>query len=59
MINAFVEIIIAVAILIVAWLVVERFSPDGLITKICQIIIFVIALLLVLTKLLPMVGVSL
>ena len=56
--STLVTLIIAVCILIVAWFVVERFSPDPLITKICQIIIFVIALLLVVQKLLPMVGVS-
>ncbi len=56
--SALVSIIIAVAILLVAWFVCERFSPDPLITKIVQIIIFVIALMLVITKLLPMVGVS-
>ncbi len=56
--GTLVTLIIAVCILIVAWFVVERFSPDPLITKICQIIIFVIALLLIVQKLLPMVGVS-
>lgn len=52
------EIIIAIAVLIVAWLVAERFSPDPLITKIVQIIIFVVALYLIIAKLLPAVGVS-
>jgi hypothetical protein len=53
------NIIIAVAVLIIAWLIVERFSPDPLITKIAQIAIFVIALVLVLKLLLPLAGVSL
>lgn len=56
--NALIQLIIVIAVLIVAWLVLERFSPDPLITRICQIIIFVIALLLVVKMLLPMVGVS-
>jgi branched-subunit amino acid ABC-type transport system permease component len=56
--STLVTLIIAVCILIVAWFVIERFSPDPLITKICQIIIFVIALLLIVQKLLAMVGVS-
>jgi hypothetical protein len=57
--SPLVEIIIGAAILIAAWYVVERFSPDALLTKLCQIAIFVLALLLVITKLLPMVGVHL
>jgi uncharacterized membrane protein YwzB len=56
--DTLVSLIIAVVVLLVAWWVVERFSPDELITKICKVIIFVLALLLVITKLLPMVGVS-
>ncbi len=56
--STLVTLIIAVCILICVWFVIERFSPDPLITKICQIIIFIIALLLVVQKLLPMVGVS-
>jgi len=55
--SALVSLIIALCVLIIAWLIVARFSPDPLITKIAQIIIFVIALLLVIQKLLPMVGV--
>ena len=56
--STLVTLIIACCILIVAWFVVERFSPDPLLTKICQIIIFLIALLLIVQKLLPMIGVS-
>jgi hypothetical protein len=52
------NLIIAVAVLIIAWMIIERFSPDPLITKICQIGIFVVALLLVLKLLLPLAGVS-
>jgi hypothetical protein len=55
---SFVNIIIAVAVLIVAWLIIERFSPDPLITKICQIAIFVIALIMILKLVLPLAGVS-
>ncbi len=56
--NALVSLLIAVCVLICIWFVVERFSPDELITKIAKIIIFVLALLLVVKLLLPMVGVS-
>jgi hypothetical protein len=52
------NLIIAVAVLIIAWMIIERFSPDPLITKICQIGIFVVALLLVLKLVLPLAGVS-
>jgi hypothetical protein len=55
---SFVNIIIAVAVLIIAWMIIDRFSPDPLITKICQIAIFVIALLLILKLVLPLAGVS-
>ena len=56
--STLVTLIIAICILIVAWLVVERFSPDPLITTICKIIIFIIALYVVVQKVLPMAGVS-
>ena len=56
--DILVTLIIAVCILIVAWFVVERFSPDPLVTKICQIVLFIIALLLVVQKVLPLAGVS-
>lgn len=59
MIEALVHLIVAIAVLIIAWFVVERFSPDPLISKICQVIIFCIALLVILTMLLPLVGVHL
>jgi hypothetical protein len=53
-----INLIIAVAVLIIAWMIIERFSPDPLITKIAQIGIFVVALLLVLKLVLPLAGVS-
>jgi Co/Zn/Cd efflux system component len=56
--DTLIQLIIAIAVLLVVWWVAERFSPDPLITKIVQVIIFVLALMLVFTKVLPMVGVS-
>lgn len=56
--DGIIQLMIAVAVLIVAWLVVARFSPDPLITKIAQIVIFIIALVLVLRMVLPLAGVS-
>ena len=58
MASGLISLIVVVAVLIIAWIVVARFSPDPLITKIAQIVIFVIALIVILTKLLPMAGVS-
>jgi len=56
--HQLIQLVVAVAILLIAWWCVERFSPDPLITKICQVIIFVLALAVIVTKILPMVGVS-
>jgi len=56
--DAIVKLLIAVAILIIAWFITERFSPDPLITKIVQVLLFLIALFLIIKLLLPMVGVS-
>ena len=50
-----VPIIIKVAIAIIAWFVVDRFSPDPLLTKICKIIIFVVVLVVIV---LPLLGVG-
>jgi hypothetical protein len=43
--------------LLIAWWVNDRFSPDPLITKIVQVVIFIVALVVVITKLLPLAGV--
>ena len=47
-----VPILITIGIAIIIWLVAERFSPDPLITRIVQIIVF----LVVLIKLLSLLG---
>ncbi len=57
MANQFVQLIIIICVLIAAYFVVERFSPDPLITKLCQIAIFVIALIVIVLKVLPLVGI--
>ena len=56
--DSIIHLIIAVAVLIIAWLVVARFSPDPLITKIAQIVIFIVALVLVFRMVLPLAGIS-
>lgn len=58
MTHSLFQIIVIITILIVAYLVAIRFSPDPLITKIIQIIIFLIAIYIVLFKILPLAGVS-
>ena len=51
-----VPIIIVIAAGLIIWYVAERFSPDPLITKIVQIVVFVIILVVCLTKLLPLIA---
>lgn len=58
MIGTLINLIIVLCVLIVAWMVAVRFSPDPLITKIVQIVIFVIALVVILKMILPLAGVS-
>ena len=52
------QIAVIVCVLIVAWLLATRFSPDPLVTKIVQIILFLVALYVVIFKVLPLAGVS-
>jgi len=55
MTNTLIQLVVVVAVLLCLWFVVERFSPDPLITKICQIILFIVALLYAVKVLLPLV----
>ena len=48
-------IIVVVVGLIIYW-VAERFSPDPLITKIIQVVVFAIVLIVLLLKLVPLLG---
>ena len=48
-------IIIVVVGLLIIW-IAERFSPDPLITKIVQVIVFAVVLIVLITKLLPLMG---
>jgi hypothetical protein len=56
--DGLVHLLIVLCVLLVAWFITERFSPDPLVTKIVQIILFVIALIVVLRMVLPLAGVS-
>jgi hypothetical protein len=57
--QGLIQLVVALGVLIIAWLITERFSPDPLITRVVQIILFVIALIVIFKLLLPLVGVSL
>jgi len=56
--DGLIHLLIVLSVLIVAWLVVQRALPDPLITKIAQIIIFVVVVIVVLRMVLPLAGVS-
>ena len=58
MTDLLIKLVVAVAILLIAWFITERFSPDPLVTKIVQVVLFLIALFLIVKFLLPAVGVS-
>lgn len=47
-------IVIVIAVIIIA--VTERFSPDPLVTTIVRWVVFAIVLIVLLTKLVPMLG---
>ena len=56
LVAALVPIIVIIVIaLIIIW-VAERFSPDPLITKIIQVVVFAVVLIALLMKLVPMLG---
>lgn len=56
LVAVFVPVIIIIAVALILWYVIERFSPDPLVTKICQIVIFVVVLVVILTKLFPLIA---
>jgi len=48
-----------IVICVVAWVIVflvERFSPDPTITKVVTIVVYAVALIAILTKLLPLIN---
>ena len=46
-------VVLVVVALIIVW-VAERFSPDPLITKIAQVIVFACVMIFIVSKLLPL-----
>lgn len=53
-----VPVITVVVVGLIIWLVAERFSPDPLITKIVQVVVFAAVLIVLLMKLVPLLGIS-
>jgi Co/Zn/Cd efflux system component len=53
--SMLVPIILIVAVALIIWYAAERFSPDPLITKIVQIVVFAMVLVVLLMKLLPLI----
>lgn len=57
LIAALIPILVILVIAYVILLIVEKFSPDATFTQIARIIIYAIALIAILTKLLPLINV--
>jgi Co/Zn/Cd efflux system component len=56
--DTLVSLVIALGALLIIWYVAQRFSPDPLITKIVQVVVFILAILVLIKLVLPLVGVS-
>lgn len=55
--SILVPVIVVVVVGLIIWWVAERFSPDPLITKIVQVVVFAVVLIVLLLKLLPLLGI--
>lgn len=58
LVNALIPVIITVVVALIIWYAAERFSPDPFITKIVQIVVFAVVLIVLLLKLVPLLGVT-
>ena len=58
LVTILIPIIIVIVVGLIIYWVAERFSPDPLITKIIQIVLFAIVLIVLLLKLLPLLSAS-
>lgn len=54
LVSVLVPIIIIVAVALIIVFAAERFSPDAFITKIIKLVVFVVVIILLLQKLLPL-----
>jgi len=57
MTSQLVQLLIIVGALIVIWVLTENFSPHPALTMIVKVILFIAFIVVVLTKLLPFMGV--
>ncbi len=58
LVAALVPIIIVIVVAIIIIAITERFSPDALITTIVRWVVFAVVLIFLLTKMLPLLGVT-
>lgn len=52
----FVDIIIVVCLALVAWYLIQRFSPDPILTKIFGIVLFLLVFLVVVSDIFPSIS---
>jgi hypothetical protein len=55
-VSVLVPLIVTIGVALIIWMVAERFSPDPLITKIVQVVLFIVVLVVVILKLFPLLG---
>lgn len=58
LVGLLVPIIVIIGVALIIWVVTQRFSPDPLITKVVQIVLFIVVLVVLLMKLFPLLGFS-
>ena len=56
LVGLLVPIIVIIGVALIIWIVTQRFSPDPLITKVVQIVLFIVVLVVLLMKLFPLLG---
>lgn len=56
LVGLLVPIIVIIGVALIIWVVTQRFSPDPLITKVVQIVLFIVVLVVLLMKLFPLLG---
>ena len=56
LIGLLVPLIVTIGVALIIWYVAERFSPDPLITKVVQVVLFIVVLVGMIMKLFPLLG---
>ena len=54
--SVLVPLIVTIGVALIIWYVAERFSPDPLITKVVQVVLFIVVLVVIIMKLFPLLG---